>query len=285
MTRRWAAVLTVVALGALVGCGDDDDGTGDGAGPTTQPTESSEPAGVIAIGHSALTGEGSDPTRPGVPVFENSWATGSNPEVNSVYRRLAAVHPETEGHVANAASGGAPASALVRQAKSALAEVPAPELVIIQTIDADILCDGTDESHMREFRRSVADALEVVSAASPESHILIVSQPGRPATEAPTIPPGDRAALGGTGICDLFDPAGNINDTAVATLTDIIEGYEAEQARACAGVPLCSTDDGAMTSFVPEPGFKAADHDHNTVAGNARLAELIWPIVERVLDL
>ena len=61
------------------------------------------PVGVIAIGHSGMTGEGSDPTRPGQDARENSWATGTAPEVNSVYERLLAVRPETAGHVANLA--------------------------------------------------------------------------------------------------------------------------------------------------------------------------------------
>ena len=73
---------------------------------TTLPGTGDGPVGVIAIGHSGLTGENSDPARPGQPALENSWATGTNPEVNSIYLRLIEVHPETEGHVANTAVGG-----------------------------------------------------------------------------------------------------------------------------------------------------------------------------------
>jgi hypothetical protein len=85
-----------------------------------------------------LTGENSDPNRPGQDAQENAWATGTNPEVNSIYRRLIAVRPETEDHVANTAQGGAPASSLAGQAQAAFDTVPAPALVIIQTIDGDI---------------------------------------------------------------------------------------------------------------------------------------------------
>ena len=39
-----------------------------------------EPVGIIALGHSGMTGEGSDPTRPGQDARENSWATGTAPD-------------------------------------------------------------------------------------------------------------------------------------------------------------------------------------------------------------
>ena len=75
------------------------------------------------------------------------------------------------------------------------------------------------------------------------------------------------------------------NAARLARLTATIESYEAEQARMCAAAPLCSTDDGALTAFVPEPGLTSPDGNHNSIAGHARLAELIWPVVERQLGL
>ena len=51
--------------------------------------------------------------------------------------RLVAQRPETEGHVANFAQGGARAAVLAGQAQVALSQVPTPALVIIQTIDND----------------------------------------------------------------------------------------------------------------------------------------------------
>ena len=86
---------------------------------TTLPGTGEGPVGVIAIGHSGLTGENSDPDRPFQRALENSWATGTNPEVNSVYLRLIEVRPETEGHVANTADGGAVAAKLASQASRA----------------------------------------------------------------------------------------------------------------------------------------------------------------------
>ncbi|MDQ3399180.1 MAG: hypothetical protein M3511_15735, partial [Deinococcota bacterium] len=125
------------------------------------------PVGVIAIGHSGLTGEGSNPDRPWQDAMENSWATGDSPAVNSIYQRLVAVRPATEGHVANMATGGAKADTLANQAMAALEEVPTPELVIIQTMDNDLSCDGNQEAQLEAFGTAVAEALDVITEASP----------------------------------------------------------------------------------------------------------------------
>ena len=71
--------------------------------------------------------------------------------------------------------------ALPAQAAAALEEVPTPELVIIETIDNDIRCDGTDDTHVPEFGRSVAEALALIAAASPASHYCSwANRVGRP---------------------------------------------------------------------------------------------------------
>ena len=97
-----------------------------------------------------------------------------------MYLRLVAALPDTLGHVANTARGGAVADALTVQAQSALRIVPHPALVIISTIDNDIRCDGTDAQHVPEFGVAVKKALDVITLASPDSKILLVGQAGRP---------------------------------------------------------------------------------------------------------
>ena len=83
--------------------------------PRCQPQtpDLSAPVGVIAMGHSGLTGEGTG-DQPQAKV-ENSWATGNAPAVNSVYLRLVAARPETEGprpeHRLGGCAGVAPSGA------------------------------------------------------------------------------------------------------------------------------------------------------------------------------
>jgi len=246
-----------------------------------------KPLGVVAIGHSALTGYGSDPDRPDEDASENSWATGTNPEVKSIYQHLLEVQPEIEGHVANLAEGGAVARQLASQAKQALAVVPAPQLVIIATMDNDIRCDGSDDSNIPVFGRTLSDALNSIVEATPNSRILIVSQVGRPAEYAAVVARNSdaKAMYQGNGICDMFNPDGTINQEHIDTLTSIVQLYEAEQARVCATFPQCSTDGGALATYQDSLGNLTSDWTHLTVPGQAKLAEIMWPVVANLLSV
>lgn len=287
-----AACCLVMAMALVGGCGDGDDGEpagGASRSAAASGSPSGSPLGLVAIGHSGLTGAASNPENPDVDVSDNSWATGSNPDVESVYRRLVAARPATRGHVANQAVDGAEAATLVDQARVALAQVPAPELVLVQTIDNDIRCDGTDAAHVPEFGADLAAALDLVTTDSPESAVLVVSQLGRPASYLRAVPkdPSAAALLGdGDGMCDLLEPDGRTPATAhVAALTRIIERYEAEQARVCQQFAQCHTDDGLLSTYVDTPAGLASDLQHLSVAGHAEVAELIWPAVAEILEL
>lgn len=257
------------------------------AAPGLAP-DSQQTMGIVALGHSGLTGEGSDPSRPGQEAKELSWATGTAPEVNSIFQRLVAVRPEAEGQAANMARGGAQVASLLPQAQAGLKIVPHPELVIIQTIDNDIRCDGNDLNRIEAFGTALSEALDFISNASPNSQILVVSQQGRPATfaEAMAVDPAIWQIFVGTGPCDLFDSDGRINQDHISALTAIIESFEAEQTRVCEAVPQCSTDDGVLSSYVDDlTDWVVGDWNHLNVSGLARRAELVWPIVEKLLGL
>jgi hypothetical protein len=255
--------------------------------PPAETAAPTTPVGIIAIGHSGLTGEGT--LGSGTDARQNSWATGSAPEVDSVYLRLVATRPETLGHFANTAQGGAVAKALPDQARAALRIVAHPALVIISTIDNDIRCDGTDPQHVPEFGSYVANALSIITAASPASKILIVGQLGRPdpayieqlLAQVPSLIPTSPA----TGICDFVDQNGKIVQPHLETLTSIINAYEAEQARVCAAVPQCRTDGGVRAAYKDKIENFSTDYNHLNVKGQAAEAALIWPVVVSTLGL
>ena len=284
--RSW----TLIAVLILSGCGGAIQQSSSGTPAVTaaaSPSSIGSPIGIIALGHSALTAENSDPARPGEPALENSWATGTNPDVDSIYQRLVALKPETENQVFNAARGGAPVEDLPGQANTALFSVSQPQLAIIQTIDGDIRCDGSDDAHVAEFGEALLLALENIAERSPGTTILVLGQAGRPAMEAERLAdhPDIRKAFGGTGICDFFDPDGNLVPAALDTLTGIIEMYEAEQDRVCRMVANCHTDEGIMQTFEMRNDYLTEDWNHINVQGQAALAEFVWPLVEGVLDL
>jgi hypothetical protein len=242
--------------------------------------------GLIAMGHSGITGEGTSSQGQAVPA--KSWATGTEPAVDSVYLRTVAVLPETEGHVVNAGEGGAPASRLAGMAEGALRTVPVPALAIIQTIDADIQCDGKDAGRMDAFGESVRKAIQLVVDASPNGHVLVVGQLGRPRADfIETLvakDPSQRAALSGSGPCDFFDPSGKLVPAHFANLTAIIDAFEAEQAKVCAEFTQCTTDDGVRAAYVDKLENFSPDWNHLNVRGQAAEAALIWPVVQKVLE-
>jgi hypothetical protein len=291
--RRVCATLAAsLALLAAVSCGSSS-GPASTAGdtapgrPSSGTTSASDPLrGIIALGHSGLTGENSDPRNPGATAFQNSWATGTNPAVDSIYQRLAAVDPTVRGHAVNEAVGGASAGALLAQAGNALSAEPNPRLVIIETIDNDIRCDGTDSANYPVFGEQVKAALDLIASRAPHTTILLISQPGRPlpASEALIGTPGARG-LSGSDICSPFDPDLKLDLTHITTLTGIIESYEAEQAKVCATVPECHIDDGRATHFQVPASYYSSDWNHLNVTGLAALARFMWPTVAKILNL
>jgi hypothetical protein len=282
--------LMALAVGAVVGTYASALAQSDPAPALTIETRTSEPGppiGVVAIGHSGVMGWNLDPDVPNAPANEFSWATGTAPELRSIYQRIVERIPEAEGHVVNAGAGSAPASLLASQARRALDELPRPAIVLVQTIDGDIRCDGTDEAHVPEFGAAVAKALDVITERSPDSRILVLGQLGRPAGYLPVIEdvPEVVAFLTGTEPCSMFEPSGEVATERVAVLTAIIEAYEAEQSRVCAAYPQCRDDGGLLATWVDTAEIYSDDWSHLSVAGHAAKAEMVWPIVAGMLEL
>ena len=67
--------------------------------------------------------------------------------------------------------------------------------------------------------------------------------------------------------------------------TSIIEDYETEQARVCATVPNCGTDEGARAAYVDRLENFSSDRNHLNVRGQAEVAEITWPAVAALLEL
>jgi hypothetical protein len=297
---RVCAVLAVglaVLAAALCGSGSGLASAAADTAPASPPggtTSASYPLrGIIALGHSGLTGENSDPQSVGMPALQNSWATGTNPAVDSIYQRLAAVDPASRGHAVNAAFGGAPAATLVGQATQGLGVVPNPRLVLIEIIGTDIRCDGSDSSNYPVFGRQVKAALDLLARQAPHATILLVSWPGRPlqASKAiigtPAVPIA--RANSASEMCSPFDPNLRLDKKHIKTWTGIIEGYESELAKVCATVPECHTDNGRATHFHVRTSYynytSDWDYQHYNVAGLAALAKFVWPTVAKILHL
>src|SRR5262245_16203288 len=290
--RVYAVLAVCLAVLTAASCGSSSApaSAATNTAPASGTTSASHPLrGIIALGHSALTGENSDPQSPGIPAPQNSWATGTNPAVDSIYQRLAAVDPTTRGHAVNEAAGGAPAATLVGQATQALGVDPNPRLVIIEIIGTDIRCDGSDSSNYPVFGQQVKAALDLIAKQAPHATILLVSWPGRPLQASKAII-GTTAvpAQSGSGMCSPFDPNLRLDMKHIGTWTGIIEGYESELAKVCATVPECHTDNGRATHFQARANYynySNFDWHHLNVPGLAALARSMWPTVVKILNL
>jgi len=296
--RVFAVLAVCVAVLTAASCGSGS-GPGSTAANTALASASSGTAsasyplrGIIVLGHSALTGENSDPQSLGQPAPQNSWATGTNSAVDSIYQRLAAVDPAFRGHAVNEAVGGATADTLVLQATQALRAEPNPRLVIIEIIGTNIRCDGSDRSLYPVFGQQVKAALDLIAKQAPHATILLVSWPGQPlqaskaiiGTAAVPISQANSAPM-----CRSFDPNIRLDMKHITTWTGIIEGYESEQAKVCATMPECHTDNGLAAQFQVRASYynysNDWDYQHYNVTGLAALAAFMWPTVAKALNL
>ena len=117
----------------------------------------------------------------------------------------------------------------------------------------------------------------------------MVSQRGRPSRagleEFLAVHPELVPEFSGTGPCVPLNTDGEVIEENIDAFLEIIAAYEAEQQRRCDAVPQCATDEGALAAFVDEEEDLSSDLNHLSVVGQAKAAELIWPVVVDLLGL
>jgi hypothetical protein len=300
-TRILAPPLCLAAL-VLTGCGAHR-GAASAAGETTAAAApaaaatpaaapiasatSGYPSSMAVLGHSNATGEDSDPAQPHVAIRANSWATGTNPAVNSVYLHILAKNPAIKGHNFNLAQPGATVDALLTQARQAVTLKPKPALFLVQIMDNDMVCPATHGDYAT-FRSKLITALSVLARGAPHSRIFVVSQWGSPVTYWKALRPAQRQQFvagdqggGGTAPCAFIDPHGRLVPKEAARLDTIIHRYEAQLAAACKRVPRCTYDRGAFGRQVDKNQYISEDLNHLSVKGAAAAAAVAWAAMKQ----
>ena len=248
--------------------------------PTASPVIPSEPVGVAVIGHSGATGYNTDPDEPDMDLVANSWATGTNPAVQSIYLRMLVQDPTIEGHATNLAIDGSTVSSLIAQATQLVGKRPAPTLVLVQTIDNDMKCDGTDEANFGPYRSKLTEAIGTLSDGLPDALVFIVSQWADVATYDRVIAAQHPEHLSGVGPCDTVDPdTGRIVPSKEKAMQRLVDAYWAIVTKVCAEFANCRTDGGAMQAMDLEATDLSFDLDHLSVAGHAKMAEIVWGVL------
>ena len=286
--RTGRRVLVAVLCALLASCSAAG-GTGSGTATTTAPASTAGqvsgqyPNAIVVLGHSGATGYDSDPKAPETDARQNSWATGDNPAVDSIYLRLLALNPAVRGHNTNLAVAGTGVNELAGQADQALATKPLPELFLIQSVDNDIRCDGTDASNYAPFAATLTDVLKKITVGAPRAKILIVSSPWATVDNYGQVAarlPGPRAANSGTGPCDQFDPSGKPVPAHWRTLEGITLHYLGELKWVCAKFPTCQYDNDALYHMkITTDDITPSDGAHLTIAGLRKQAALEWRVL------
>jgi hypothetical protein len=274
-------VLSLVLVGS--GCSGSESGTDAGGDPATSPQTSAPPTAqpytgypdsIAVLGHSGATGEGSGGD-PGVEVRENSWATGTNRDVNSVYLRILQHNEAIKGHAYNLAQGGANLSVINAQAEAAVELDPAPELVLVQAIDNDLVCPAGDPE-LQMFEDELTQLLTTLSEGLPGSRFFLTTQDSSaPSKEAATLSREERQQSGGTGPCAIFDSDGRVVPAEVRRLEEIIARYTDRLSEVCDRFERCYHDP-AVFEFVAKREFRTPDLNHDSVAGLANNADVAW---------
>jgi hypothetical protein len=233
---------------------------------------------IVVLGHSGTTGYGSDSSDPQGDVRENSWATGANPQVNSIYQRLRATHPALAKHATSLGVDGSTVDDLPAQVEQMLALKPLPDVVIVQSIDNDMQCDGTDAANVKKYATTLGKVLTTINQKDPNAQIFFVDQWSSVRTYA-NATKGWAASVSdasGTGPCDTFTTAGAIRPAGIRSQQQIVDGYFAAIKRVCAEHRACFTDNGALQKMPLRTGDLTQDANHLSVQGLAVMAQYAW---------
>ncbi len=257
-------LLLTLTLMALAGCTD----TGD-------ESASDYPSSIAILGHSGSTGQNSDPDRPGFDARENSWATGANPDVNSVYLRILARNPAIDGHADSFSQDGAGITMVSEQADQLVATAADTELIIVQVGDNDVTCP-LDRSALAGFRTQLTALLRRLANGAPLARVFVVSRFGTVIAHARSLTRAERASQGGSGPCDFMTPSGGIAAAKAARVQHAIDGYETARRSACESVSTCTYDGGALSRIVDRREYVSSDLNHLSIAGHAKVAAVTW---------
>jgi hypothetical protein len=235
------------------------------------------PDSIVALGHSGSTGESSDPDQAvGVETRGNSWITGTNPTVDSLYLRLLAVHPQIKDHAVSLSRGGATVSDVLGQADQAVARRPSRPLIVIQVVDNDIACPATTQDYTT-FQATFESVLKTLTDGLPTARVFVVSHYGRPANDVRTLTAEQRVQEGGTGPCAFLDPQGRLVPRELDRLDRIILRYDEALRAGCGKFTACQYDDGAFRAAPSRPELTSPiDLNHFSIAGHAEAAAVAW---------
>lgn len=248
---------------------------------TTASAAPTYPSSIDALGGSFTRGFNTDCPDAWTDCPDNSWATGTNPAVDSIYRRLLALNPGLRDNNANDAESGSTMADLDGQAQSAVRRDA--ELVLIATGTNDA-CGGRTGAmtEVSVFRDEFTQAMDTLTAGLPRARVHVLSIPDiyQRWQTFHTIPSAAKAWRS-IPFCPtlLTHPTSNAPADVArrAAVRARVLDFNAVLAQACARYPQCTTDRGAAYgAAVTAAEFSTHDYWHPNITGQAALAKRIW---------
>jgi len=239
------------------------------------------PDSMAATGASATRAAGTcERATGGCP--ENSWATGTNAEVNSIYLRIRALHPEITGNVYNDAVGGEAMSDLADQFEVVIGQ--RVQFVIVDMGGNDVCApEERQVTTVASFRADFEAAMSRLLAARPATRIAVASisnlyrlweilHTNRAATDSWT--------RHGTCPSMLANPTSRSREDEERRIR--VREREVELngvlATVCARHANCEYDRGTAFEHRFEAGDVGRDWFHPSLAGQATAAAVEWEV-------
>ncbi|MFD4134850.1 SGNH/GDSL hydrolase family protein [Streptomyces goshikiensis] len=275
--RSLAGAVTAAAVlaGTVTGCSSGESSSGGERGAQAAPRWNTAPTSIAAVGDSITRGFDACSVLADCP--EVSWATGDDPEVDSLATRLlgAAQAPSRSW---NYAVTGSRMADLPGQLASAAEHKPDLVTVMVGSNDA---CRPTASSmtSVADFRAGFEQALAGLRAASPRSQVYVSSVPDlqrlwEQGKDSPMV-----RQIWKLGICQsmLADPLSVIAGSTARreqVRARVVE-YNEVLREVCAKDELCRYDGGAVFQYpFAADQLSRWDWFHPGKDGQARLAEL-----------
>lgn len=215
---------------------------------------------------------------------ENSWSTGTNTTVNSIYRRILAVNPAISGRNYNAGRTGAKMVDLVGQANTTNGYQVEYATILLGAND---VCTSSEANmtSVTTFRAQFQAGLQTLANGSPNTRIYVVSIPNIYTLWSVLKDNPTARTVWGLGICQsmLANPAStaqaDVDRRARVRQRNI--DFNTQLREVCAQFPQCRFDNNAVfnTTFVASD-VSVRDFFHPVISGQMKLARAAWSASE-----
>ena len=219
---------------------------------------------------------------------ENSWVTGTNASVDSIYSRLLAVHPAIADNQFNEAVSGARMTDLDSQVQNAVAA--GAELVMV-FMGANDVCTSSESSMtpVATFQAQFETAMATLASGLPDARIAVLTIP-----DIHNLWAIQKDNASARFIWALFDICQSmLTDPLSTDPADVQRRANVRQRNiefndvlnsVCAEYVHCKFDDylGFNAAFTPAH-VSTIDYFHPSIAGQALIAELAWVQIIQVV--